>query len=157
MKSKIAAAIIGFLFVFFFSACGSDPELSRFKEEMDAFCTSISEIDTSINEVDAESEQAIEEVLLLLDKLDEEFKKFAELDFPEEFDYLESLADESSEYMTEAVTHYHESYSNDSYNEYLAEYAQENYARAYKRVQIIIAFLHGEEPEDVDLTTSSEE
>ena len=34
----------------------------------------------------------------------------------------------------------------------MAEYAKENYSRAYKRVQIIISFLHGEEPQDPDLT-----
>ena len=34
----------------------------------------------------------------------------------------------------------------------MADYAGENYARAYKRIQIILAFLHGEQPEDEDLT-----
>ena len=56
------------------------------------------------------------------------------------------------EYMTEAVSSYHNAYSNGSYNEYMADYAGENYARAYKRIQIILAFLHGEQPEDEDLT-----
>ena len=79
------------------------------------------------------------------------FQSFARLDFPEEFDYLEDLADESSQYMTEAVASYHDAYSNGAYNEYTAEYARQNYSRAYKRIQIIITFLHGEHPDDVDL------
>ena len=37
-----------------------------------------------------------------------------------------------------------------------SDYAKENYARAYKRIQIIITFLHGEQPEDVNLTTAEE-
>ena len=37
-----------------------------------------------------------------------------------------------------------------------ADYAKENYARAYKRIQIIITFLHGEQPENVNLTTAEE-
>ena len=86
--------------------------------------------------------------------MDAEFEDFAELDFPEEFDYLEVLADEASEYMTTAVNSYQEAYEGDSYNEVTAEYAKENYIRAYKRIQIIISFLHGEEPDDVDLTIS---
>ena len=154
MIKKMSALLLSVLFAYTLTACGSNPELTQFKNEMDSFCTSISEIDSAINGVDVEADDAVEEVLLLLDKLDSEFQEFAELDFPEEYDYLEELADESSEYMTEAVEHYHEAYSNNSYNEYLAEYAQENYSRAYKRVQIIISFLHGEEPTDVDLTTS---
>ena len=154
MIKKMSALLLSILCACSLTACGSNPELTKFKNEMDSFCTSISEIDSAINSVDPDSEDAVEEVLLLLDKLEDEFGKFAEFDFPEEYDYLEELADESSEYMAEAVEHYHEAYSNNSYNEYLAEYAQENYSRAYKRVQIIITFLHGEEPTDADLTTS---
>ena len=119
---------------------------------MDDFCTRISEIDTSINSIDAEAENASEELLTYLDDLDIVFRSFAKLDFPEEFDYLEELADESSEYMTEAVQSYHDAFDNNSYNESTAEYARQNYSRAYKRVQIIISFLHGEEPQDPDLT-----
>ena len=33
---------------------------------------------------------------------------------------------------------------------------KKNYARAYKRIQIIITFLHGEQPENVNLTTAEE-
>ena len=42
---------------------------------------------------------------------------FAALDFPTEFDYLESLADEASEYMTTAVESYHDAYDNGGYNQ----------------------------------------
>ena len=157
MKTKIAALALGLVTMLSLTSCGSNPELTKFKTEMDNFCTSISEIDTAINNIDAESDSAIFDLLGYLDDLDTEFQNFAKLDFPEEFDYLESLADESSEYMTEAVKSYHEAYSNNSYNEYTAAYAKENYTRAYKRVQVIITFLHGEEPKDVDLTSVSEE
>lgn len=156
MKTKIAALTLGLVAMLSFTACGSDPESEKFKTEIDDFCTSISEIDTSINNLDAESENAINELLGYLDELDAEFQDFAELDFPEEYDYLESLADEASDYMTEAVTNYHAAYSDNSYNEYTAEYAKENYSRAYKRIQVIIAFLHGDEPEDADLSEATE-
>lgn len=155
-KTKIILPILALTMLL--TACGKDPELTRFRKDIDDFCTSISEIDTSINNIDAQSDTATSELLEYLDELDSQFQVLAESDFPEEFDYLESLADEASEYMTEAVSSYHEAYSNGSYNEYTAEYAKENYSRAYKRIQIIIAFLHGEEPEGVDLvTTSSDE
>lgn len=134
------------------TACGEDPELTRFRKSMDDFCTKISEIDSGINNIDAQSENAVSELLGYLDELDRTFKSFAALDFPEEFDYLEELADESSQYMTEAVSSYHEAYSNGSYNKSVAEYARQNYSRSYKRIQIIIAFLHGEEPNDADLS-----
>ena len=152
MKSKVKTAFTALLAALAMTACGEDPVLAQFRKNMDDFCTKISEIDNSINSIDAQSEDAPEELLTYLDDLDIVFQSFARLDFPEEFDYLETLADESSEYMTEAVKSYHEAYSNGSYNEYIADYAGQNYSRAYKRVQIIITFLHGEEPDDADLT-----
>lgn len=135
-----------------FTGCGQDSELAQFKTSMDAFCTRISEIDSSINSIDAQSDNASAELLGYLDELDLTFQSFAKLDFPDEFDYLEGLADESSQYMTEAVKSFHEAYANGTYNESTAEYARQNYTRSYKRIQIIIAFLHGEEPDDADLS-----
>lgn len=156
MKKKLLAVTAGILTVLTLTACGKDPKLTQFKEEIDSFCTEISDIDTEINNVDAQSDNATDELLGYLDQLDTAFQDFADLDFPEKFDYLESLADEASEYMTTAVESYHDAYSNGGYNELTADYARENYARAYKRIQIIITFLHGEQPEDVNLTTAEE-
>lgn len=156
MKKKVRGIFAVLLAVLMLAACGEDPALTQFRKSMDDFCTRISEIDNSINSIDAQSVNAKSELLANLDDLDLVFQNFAKLDFPEEFDYLENLAKESSEYMTEAVKSYHEAYGNDSYNEYIAEYARQNYSRAYKRVQIIISFLHGEEPTDPDLSIEYE-
>ena len=154
MKKKTALLLTTLLTcTFLLTGCGEDKELTQFKKDMDNFCTKISEIDTSINGIDADSDNAVEELLTHLDELKVTFNEFAKFDFPEEFDYLESIALEASDYMDTAVSSYHDAYSNDSYNEYTAEYAQGNYSRAYKRIQIIISFLHGETPEDVNITT----
>ena len=150
--NKLRVICAAFLSALLLTGCGEDPALTQFRKSMDDFCTKISEIDPSINNIDAQSDGAADELLSYLDELDLVFQSFARLDFPEEFDYLENLAQESSQYMTEAVSSYHNAYRNGSYNEYMADYAGENYARAYKRIQIILAFLHGEQPEDEDLT-----
>lgn len=134
------------------SGCKKDEELSVFKEQVEDFCDSISNIDTEINAIDPNSDTAIDDLLGYLDELELTFQQFAAISFPEQFSYLQQLAQESSEYMDDAVASYHEAYSNNSYNEYTADYAQEYYSRAYKRIQIIITFLHGEEPDDPDLT-----
>lgn len=157
MKNKIKILFSALFLSLSLAGCGEDQELTKFKSEIDTFCTNISELDTSINQIDASSDNATQQLLEYLDTLDSEFQVLATIDFPTEFDYLEDLAKEASEYMTEAVSSYHEAYSNGSYNEYTAEYAHENYSRAYKRVQIIITFLHGETPEDEDLTIQYED
>ncbi len=151
LKNKIRLLIAGFLASALLTACGEDPELTQFRSSIESFCTEISQIDTAINSIDAASENAVAELLSCLDDLDAAFQDFAELDFPEEFDYLEEIADQAGDYMSTAVSSYHDAYSDNSYDTNIADYASENYSRAYKRVQIIITFLHGEIPEDVDL------
>lgn len=64
---------------------------------------------------------------------------------------MEQLADEASEYMSTAVSSYHEAYANHSFNEYTAEYAKENYDRACKRVTVILELLQGKEITDSDV------
>lgn len=152
MKRKLILFVTAFVTALLLTACGEDPELTQFRKSIDDFCTKISEIDTSINSIDAGSEGAVDELLDCLDDLKLVFQNFGKLDFPEEFDYLEETAGEASDYMTTAVESFHKAYGNNSYDESMAEYAQANYNRAYKRVQIIISFLHGTTPEDVDLT-----
>ncbi len=157
MKKRFILLFAAVLTTAFLTSCGRDSELTQFRNSMDDFCTKVSEIDSAINGIDAESENATAELLSYLDELDAAFQSFADMDFPDEFDYLEELADQSSTYMTEAVSSYHDAFRDGSYDEYAAAYAKENYSRAYKRLQIIIAFLHGEEPDDADLTIEYEE
>ena len=155
MSKAFTLILTGLVCSFLMAGCNTpDPELTKFKNDVNNFCDRISELDTSMNQIDAASDTASAQLLEYLDEVDMRFKTFAELDFPSSYDYLESLADEASRYMTEAVDYYHQSFSNGSYNEYTAEYAQENYSRAVKRIQIIITCLHGETPTDADISIS---
>lgn len=157
MRKIIHILLATFFSVILLTACGEDPELTKFRKSVDDFCTKLADIHIAINSIDATKDTAVDELLDNLDELDLLFKNFAKLDFPEKFDNLEPIAAESSQYMTTAVENFHLAYSNDSYNEYTAEYAQQNYVRAYKRIQIIISFLHGETPDDVNLAVEPEE
>lgn len=157
MFRKIQMLAAGLTVTALLAGCGKvDPALTKFKNDVNSFCNSLSVIDTSMNSIDASSDNAPAQLLGYLDEVDRRFQEFAALDFPEDYDYLEPLADEASEYMTEAVEYYHLSYSNGSYNEYTAEYAQENYSRAIKRIKIILAFLRGEgetlDDDDISIT-----
>lgn len=157
MNTKIQKIVFLLLSAFLFASCGQkkDSEYEQFKDQIDGFCVSISDIDSRINSIDPSSDGYINELLSSLDNLKAEFESFSELDFPEEYNYLESTADEASSYMTEAVRSFREAFTNENYTEeaFTAQYkyARENYSRAYKRIQIIITFLHGEEPEGVIL------
>lgn len=128
--------------------CSEKPAINtKFENEINTFCTNISDIDAAINEIDnitadeAGLQAATSELLGYLDLLDDEFKKLASIDFPTEYDYLENIADQASDYMTEAVKSYHTTYE-DNYTESMEDYAKENYSRAYKRLQYILNTLN---------------
>ncbi len=143
------------------TGCGVEEDTKdvQFENNMNAFCDNIVSIDASINKISNKSGDeaglaaAKEELLAQLANLNTEFGKFANMDFPAEYDYLEDMADEAGDYMTEAVNTYEKMYGpEDAYSVTLEEYANENYARAYKRVRIITALLRGETPDEEGLT-----
>ncbi len=156
MKTKLRMLFTLFLTLILFTACGEDAEVTQFYKNIDDFCIKVSQIDTSINSIDAttDADAAVSELLSCLDELDMVFRTFSTLSFPEEFDYMKNTAKEASDYMTTAVESYHEAFKGTSYDEAAAEYAKENYNRAYKRIQIIISLLHGETPQDKDLIST---
>ncbi len=129
--------------------CGQSPAVNtKFETDINTFCTNVSDIDLAINKITSQTvdekglETATAELLSYLDLLNDEFKKLASIDFPEEYDYLEAVADEASDYMAEAVKSYHTTYE-DNYTESMEAYAKENYSRAYKRLQYILNTLNG--------------
>jgi len=144
-------AIFVLLSVMLTGCSSEDPAMTKFQKEMNDFCDNVKNIDTNINQItnitadEAGLAAATTDLMYQLDKLDDEFAKFSNIDFPTNYDYLEQYADEASDYMTEAVKSYHTVYE-DNYTKSMEDYAKENYSRAYKRVQIILDVLHGEDP-----------
>ncbi len=157
MKHRFLTLFLSAILCLALTACGEDPELTKFKKELDNFCSQIEEIDAGMNNIDATSETAKEDLLDYLDRADDNFRKLANLSVPEEFAYIEELADKASEDMTQAVTLYHDAFSNNSFNEYTFDYASEYYKRAFKRLTYIITLLHGDVPESDGVIIYDEE
>lgn len=152
MKNRLFLLLSIAALALMLTGCGEDPKITKFKNDIDSFCNEVVAIDTNINNIDAQSETAKDELLDYLDQLDQSFQVLAGICAPTEYSYVEGLADEASSYMTTAVEAYHEAFSNNSYNEYTADYARQNYERAYKRITVILQLLHGEEITDADVT-----
>lgn len=156
---KIALALLICLSL---TGCGGqeerDPALVQFESDINTMCDTIASIDKEINSIEFSYEDeekfknAKDALVEQLQLLEEEFVSFSEMDFPSDFDYLEEMADEASAYMTEAVNSYVLMYGDDGYTVNMEEYANENYARAYKRVNIILSLLRGETPKEEGLT-----
>ena len=157
-KHKIIL-LLTVLTAFFLTGCGKDAELENYKANMNQFFENIRVIDSSINALDPNSETAVSDLLSLLDSMNTSFEQMASLDVPDGFPGVDELADEASEYMSEAVSYYHQSYEN-GYNANLEDAARQYYESANVRFQYIVSILHGDIPEEIytyEDETSSED
>lgn len=139
------------------TGCGKDEALETYKADMETFFSNISEINDNMNSIDVSEDGYVAQILEYLDELDEEVAWMAELEVPEEFSAVESLADEASENMAQAVSYYHVAYEGEEYDANMEEAAHEYYYRANTIIQYIITILHGEIPEGEGVTYTQED
>ena len=144
------------LFAFLLTACGENEELTAYQEDMNTFFFFSSEYNDKMNAIDRESDTAVIELLGYLDAFAEDIQWMAELEVPEQFSAVESLADEADENMKEAVALFHTAYDGETYDEGSEQAALEYYNRTNIRIQYIITILHGEIPEGEGVTYTEE-
>ena len=154
MKKYKIMGICLFL-IFLLTACGEDEALTAYQEDMNTFFEKAAQCNENMNAIDRNSDNAVTEVLGYLDELAEDIEWMAELEVPEQFSAVESLADEADENMKEAMTLFHAAYDGD-YDEASAQAALEYYDRVNIRIQYIIVILHGEIPEGENVTYTEE-
>ncbi len=123
---------------------------------MNTFFERAGEYNDKMNAIDPESDTAVIELLGYLDAFAEDIQWMAELEVPEQFSAVESLADEADENMKEAVALFHAAYDGESYDEGSEQAALEYYDRTNIRIQYIITILHGEIPEGEGVTYTEE-
>lgn len=154
-KNKILfAALLGAVCL---SGCGNtsdeEKELASFSTSVSEFTNYISESGEKINNLDVNKKESAEELLAILDDMDAEFAKFAELKAPDIYESVETLADGASTNMSMAVSYYHSAYEADEFNADDADVAYQYYTRAMKNVKGIGYVLSGEEiPTGEDIT-----
>lgn len=154
-KNKVLfAALLGAVCL---SGCGNtsdeEKELASFSTSVSEFTNYISESGEKINNLDVNKKESAEELLAILDDMDAEFAKFAELKAPDIYESVETLADGASTNMSMAVSYYHSAYEADEFNTDDADVAYQYYTRAMKNIKGIGYVLSGEEiPTDEDIT-----
>lgn len=152
-KYKIMGVCL--LLIFLLTACGEDETLTAYQEDMNTFFERAAQYNENMNAIDRNSDTAIVELLGYLDALAEDIEWMAELEVPEQFSAVESLADEADENMKEAMKLFHAAYDG-NYDEASAQAALEYYDRVNIRIQYIIVILHGEIPEGEGVTYTEE-
>ena len=149
--------LLPLLFLFCLCSCGKDEQLEQYKKDMTNFNTNISAIATRMNNIDTTAEGAVTDVLNCLSEMQYQFESLAAMEVPEEFGSIESLADEASEYMAQAVTLYSEVFTVEEYSEEKATVAAEYYNRAMTRLSYISSLLQGKLPEGENIIVTEEE
>ncbi|MBE5885581.1 MAG: hypothetical protein E7284_04155 [Lachnospiraceae bacterium] len=159
MKKKFFALTLSVVLTFFFVGCGADNELDKYRKSVEEFYEDVVEINDNINAIDAESANAPQELLDELDDLNALFQDFGELEVPQEYIAVESLADEAASFMDEAVTLYHSSFSDGTFNDFSVGMAYEKYCRAILRINYIGDILQGKtlEGENINIYYEEEE
>lgn len=159
MKKKLFALTLSVILAFSLVGCGADNELDKYRKSVEEFYEDVVEINDNINAIDAESASAPQELLDELDDLNVLFQEFAELEVPDEYIAVESLADEAAAFMDEAVTLYHSSFTDGTFNDFSVGMAYEKYCRAILRINYIGDILQGKtlEGENINIYYEEEE
>lgn len=147
-RQNLLASMLVLMAAFTLWGCGKDQALANYKKDMTAFYDNYTAESEGIEAIEPTTETAVENLLTKLDKIDAEFTAMAELEVPEQFSAVESLADEAAAYMTEAVDLFHQTYESEESDESFIPLARESYQRAIKRVQYIGDILMGKVPDD---------
>lgn len=154
-KANIRGRIVGLLTVtllsFCLTGCGSK-ELDTYKEDVTTFIDNVTVLNDNINSIDVTSETRVTDFLSYMDELSAEFTRFAELEVPEQFASIETLADDAGTYMSEAVALYHQAFEAEVLDTTILDIASQNYQRANKRIDYIATILQGELPDDESVT-----
>ncbi len=140
---------ISFLLV----GCSNAAYHETFYNRINEIYTNIQVIDTKMNEIDPTAADASVTMLSLLNELEGEFQKLANVTPPsEEYNYVTELALEGYEYMEQALDLYYGAIGNPEFDEASFELANDYYERACKRSQIILSLLKGIVPDNVAVT-----
>ena len=147
MLKRFTYLVVIVLNIMLLTGCGEKEELTVFKEEMNQFYAEVSSIETAMQEINEEEEDAVSTLLEQLEQMRVAFETLSEVEVPAEFIIIEELADDAAAYMYEAVRLYDEAYEEDYVSDSLIQAATENYESAMKRINYIAVLLQGEIPE----------
>jgi len=133
------------------SSCGKNTEeILAFQNELNTTILKIESLNKELNSLDVTAPDATKTALTNLSKLNDAFEDLADIKITdEEFAYLEELADEGADYMSQAYNLYEFAYGQGYYDAQNADLAYKYLERATTRVRVIVSMLHGDVPDDV--------
>lgn len=147
-----------FLSILFLTSCGREQsqETINYQNDLTYFTNTIVDLGNRINSIDADSETAVAELLYYCDKMDAAFLSLTEMEVPEKYADAEILAERASDYMTQAVAHYHLAFEGESFDRSALMTANNYYASAINHLNYIGEVLLGKPVHPEDFTAPTE-
>lgn len=157
MKNKLFATLLLATAMTFTCACAQETVTSvsgnTYEEQMSSFFDNLVTLNDEINALDPDDADSVDTLFSYLSEMEEQYKELSEIEVPEEYIATESLADEAYTYMQKANEYFTAAFDEEgTYNQSTYDAAIECYNRANKRVQYIIDLIHGELPDDANVT-----
>ncbi len=156
MYRKSFVLLLSFICAAFLGGCAtaSSVKIASFEAQVGTIIDSIEKINDNMNAIDTDSTSAGTEMLKYMKELSTAISKLAAVEVPSsDYQYVNDLAAEAADYMSEALSLYTQLLSAGSeYDPDTAETALAYYQRACRRISVIVSLLHGNTPSDVDIT-----
>lgn len=137
---KYLMIVLSCLLVCAFSGCSKENNTDLYHQNMEQFFENVSNLNTMINDINYDNENAISSLLGYLDMLDTTFSQMASLTPPSEFSEITVLSQSASENMSNAVSLFHLAYE-EGYDEDSEKEACEYYETANSQLKEIISIL----------------
>lgn len=154
-RIRIYAMLLSILFL---TSCGREQsqETINYQNDLTYFTNTIVDLGNRINSIDADSETAVAELLYYCDEMDAAFLSLTEMEVPEKYADAEILAERASDYMTQAVAHYHLAFEGESFDRSALMTANNYYASAINHLNYIGEVLLGKPVHPEDFTAPAE-
>jgi hypothetical protein len=122
--------------------------VAAFSSSISDFTSYLYSANEQINSLDCTQKESCDELMDILDEMEGEFESLANLDVPEKYDGVRTLAQGASNNMSLAVSYYHSAFESETFNSDDSSTAYEYYMRAMLEVECIGYILANEDIPD---------
>ena len=132
------------LTILLLSGCGTSQkleELQNYRSEMDGFCSSVSSLQSQIDAIEPDSENAQEELLSLLDQLAEISAEAAGFSTPEGYEEAGEMCRRASDYLQEAKGEYHAAFEAEPFDTESFQKGLDSYQSAGRCLSLMLENL----------------
>lgn len=122
---------------------GKSAAVEAYEGKLLEFKTSVEGIGEKIDAINAQSDDAVNELLFYVDAINNDFQALLDLTVPEGYESITRLNEKAANYMSSAAEYFHSAYGGDAFDENAYATANTYYAKAFEMVNYTGQVLQG--------------